>query len=66
MLRDIVDLREGDVIPIEMPEFNVLTATGIPMFRAQLGRSKDKLAFKILGKFDRKSSVFKMPKEEEK
>ncbi len=66
MLRDIVDLREGDVIPIDMPEINVLTANGVPMFRAQLGRSKDKLAFKVVEKIIRQTGVIKVPEEEEK
>lgn len=53
MLRDIVDLREGDVIPITMPDDHVLTANGVPMFRVVLGRSKNNLAFKVVEKIDR-------------
>lgn len=55
-LRDIVDLRPGDVIPIQMPESSVLTANGIPMFRVVLGRSKENLALKIVNVLDRKQA----------
>lgn len=52
-LRDIVDLREGDVIPITMPETHTLTANGVPMFKAQFGQSNDNLAMKILDYIER-------------
>jgi len=55
-LRDIVDLRPGDVIPIQMPETSVLTANGVPMFRVVLGRSKENLALKIVNVIDRKQA----------
>jgi len=46
-LRDIVDLRDGDIIPITMPESHVITANGIPVFRGLFGQSNDNLALKI-------------------
>lgn len=55
-LRDIVDLRAGDVIPIQMPESSVLTANGVPMFRVVLGRSKENLALKVVSIVDRKQA----------
>lgn len=55
-LRDIVDLKAGDVIPIEFPDFHVLTANGVPMFKAQLGQSRGNLALKIKEFFDRSSA----------
>jgi len=48
MLRDLVDLAPGDVIPIELPEQYILTANEVPMFRAKLGSRKGSLALKIL------------------
>jgi flagellar motor switch protein FliM len=54
-LRDILELRTGDVIPISMPESSVLTANGIPMFRVQLGRVKESLALQIVSIVDRKN-----------
>ncbi len=55
-LRDIVDLKAGDVIPIEFPDFHVLTANGVPMFRTQLGQHRGNLALKIKEFFDRSSA----------
>jgi flagellar motor switch protein FliM len=59
-LRDIVDLRAGDIIPINMPISHVLTANGIPMFQTQLGRSGENLALKILHRHKRQD-VFAKP-----
>src|SRR5690625_3323544 len=39
-LRDIVNLKPGDVIPVEMPEYHVVTANGVPMFRTHLGQHR--------------------------
>jgi flagellar motor switch protein FliM len=55
-LRDIVDLRPGDVIPIQMPDSSLMTANGVPMFRVVLGRSKENLALKIVSIVDRKQA----------
>lgn len=52
-LRDIVDLREGDIIPITMPEYTILTANGVPMFKTQLGQLNDNLAMRVLDFIDR-------------
>lgn len=52
-LRDIRDLKVGDVIPIEMPESNVITANGVPMFRVAMGQSRGHLAFKVNEMIDR-------------
>ena len=46
-LRDIVELRPGDVIPITLPEEHVLTANGIPMFKVNLGQCGEHLALKV-------------------
>jgi len=52
-LRDIVDMREGDIIPITMPDFHVLTANGVPLFKANFGQSNDNLAVRVLGQVER-------------
>ena len=52
-LRDIRDLKKGDVIPIEMPDLHVVTANGVPMFRVGLGQSRGFLALKIENMIDR-------------
>ncbi|MBV1877498.1 MAG: flagellar motor switch protein FliM [Pseudomonadales bacterium] len=48
MLRDLVDLAPGDVIPIDMPDEHILTANDVPMFRTRLGERNGSLAMKIL------------------
>lgn len=52
-LRDIRDLKVGDVIPIELPDSNVITANGVPMFRVGMGQSRGHLAFKVHEMIDR-------------
>lgn len=52
-LREVLDLQPGDVIPIDMPEKLVITANGVPVLNAKLGRSKGNLALQIIDKVDR-------------
>ncbi len=52
-LRDIVDLREGDIIPVNMPEMHTVTANGVPIFKAQFGQSNENLALKIIDHVER-------------
>ncbi|ASP40582.1 flagellar motor switch protein FliM [Bacterioplanes sanyensis] len=47
-LREVADLKAGDVIPIEMPEYFTLQANGIPLFLGKLGISDDNLAVKVI------------------
>ncbi len=53
LLRDIVDLRDGDIIPITMPDFQIVTANGVPMFKAKIGQCSENLALKIMEFVDR-------------
>lgn len=55
-LRDVMELQAGDVIPVDMPEHLILTANGVPVFNAKLGKSKGNLALQIVDKFDRRVS----------
>lgn len=52
-LRDIIDLKEGDVIPMDMPEELVLTANGVPMMLAKLGQSKGNMALQVIEKINK-------------
>lgn len=52
-LREIVNLRDGDIIPITFEDFHMVTANGVPMFNATLGQSSDNLALKVLEFIDR-------------
>ena len=47
-LRDIIDLNEGDVISVEMPESLTLRANGVPIFETGLGTSRGNLALKVI------------------
>jgi len=47
VLREILNFKAGDVIPIEMPESSTLTVNGMPVFEAVIGASNDHLALKI-------------------
>ncbi|WP_317931691.1 flagellar motor switch protein FliM [Halioxenophilus sp. WMMB6] len=52
-LRDIVGLKTGDVIPIDMPPHHIITANRVPMFRSMLGQHEGNLALKILNFVER-------------
>ena len=56
-LQKIMDLKAGDIIPIDMPENITVLVEGLPSFRAKLGRSRDNLALKIESKIKRPESV---------
>ncbi len=46
-LRDVMAMRPGDVIPIEMPAQVTLLAEGVPVYRAHYGVSRGNHALKI-------------------
>lgn len=46
-LRDIVDLKVGDVIPIDMPTEHITNANGVPMFKVNIGQVNNNLALKV-------------------
>ncbi|GLS24741.1 flagellar motor switch protein FliM [Marinibactrum halimedae] len=52
-LRDIVNLRSGDVLPVDMPPYHVITANNVPMFKAQVGQHSGNLALRIIGRVER-------------
>jgi flagellar motor switch protein FliM len=47
-LRDVLKLKPGDIIPIDMPDKVVSRVEKIPMFNTTFGEHKDKAALKIL------------------
>ncbi|MCP3908120.1 MAG: flagellar motor switch protein FliM [Oceanicoccus sp.] len=55
-LRDILELQEGDVIPVDMPEKFMVSANGVPMLDARLGQSKGNLALQVVDKIDRSNT----------
>ncbi|MFT5707034.1 MAG: flagellar motor switch protein FliM [Oceanospirillaceae bacterium] len=51
-LSDIVELRKGDVIPVEISKVLELRANKVPVFSCKLGISRGNLAVKIIEKID--------------
>ncbi|MEJ2686124.1 MAG: flagellar motor switch protein FliM [Gammaproteobacteria bacterium] len=49
-LRELMHLKPGDVIPIDVPELVTLCAEEIPLFRARFGVSQGSRALKIQGR----------------
>lgn len=56
-LRDIMELKVGDIIPVEIPEHITVLVEDLPSFRAKMGRSRDNVALKITEKIKRPESV---------
>lgn len=56
-LETIMNMKDGDVIPIEMPEYITVLIEGLPTFRSKLGRSREYMALKIVEKIPRPESV---------
>lgn len=46
-LRDVLDFKEGDVIPIDLPDEVTLISDEIPLFRCEYGVSEGMMAVKI-------------------
>ena len=53
-LIDILNLKEGDILPITMPEMVTLRAENIPVLRGKVGESKGNKAVKIIEVVDHK------------
>jgi len=56
-LQELMDIKAGDVIPVEIPEHITVLIEGLPTFRAKMGRSRDNLALQIVEKIPRPTSV---------
>ncbi len=56
-LKQIMEFKAGDIIPVEMPEYITVLIEDLPTFRAKLGRSRDNLALQITDKIPRPTSV---------
>jgi flagellar motor switch protein FliM len=53
-LRDILHMRPGDVIPVEMPESLIMRANGVPSFKVKLGSHKGNLALQVIEPIERR------------
>jgi flagellar motor switch protein FliM len=47
-LRDIIDLKQGDVIPVDIPEMLTLRANGVPIYKTRMGTSRGNLGLEIV------------------
>ncbi|AWL12556.1 Flagellar motor switch protein [Saliniradius amylolyticus] len=56
-LQDIMNMKEGDIIPVEMPEHVTMFIEDLPTFRTKMGRSRENLALKVTEKIPRPTSV---------
>ena len=56
-LRELMELRPGDIIPVEMPENLLVFVEDLPTFHAKMGRTKENVALKITDKIKRPDGV---------
>lgn len=47
-LRDLVNMKPGDVIPVDLPDYVVSRVEGVPVFRAMYGVSDGNYALKVV------------------
>jgi flagellar motor switch protein FliM len=53
-LKDVMELKVGDIIPVDLPDKLVVEAGGLPAFRAEFGQSRGFSALKIVDDITRK------------
>ena len=51
-LRDLMMMRPGDVIPVDLPRTVPVIVSGVPCFRGSVGRADDRYAVKITDRID--------------
>ncbi|WP_425314057.1 FliM/FliN family flagellar motor switch protein [Shewanella dokdonensis] len=56
-LRDVMEFKAGDVIPVELPEYLVMRIEDLPSYRCKLGKVQDNLALQIMTKIARPETV---------
>lgn len=56
-LNQVMELKDGDIIPIEMPEYLTVYIEDLPTYRAKLGRCRDNIAIQIAEKIKRPESA---------
>ncbi len=56
-LRQLMELKAGDIIPIEMPETAMLYVEDLPSYRVKLGKKNEKMALKVDTKLKRPDTV---------
>ncbi|RKF19487.1 flagellar motor switch protein FliM [Alginatibacterium sediminis] len=56
-LRDLMELKAGDVIPVDMPDHALMLIEDLPSYRGKLGKKGDGLALKITEQLKRPETV---------
>jgi len=56
-LNDVVKMKKGDIIPIELPDFATILSQEIPLFKASFGTHADQYALKIEQKYQRPEHI---------
>ncbi|MFK5986311.1 MAG: flagellar motor switch protein FliM [Pseudomonadota bacterium] len=56
-LRDVVKLKDGDIIPIDVPDYSTISSADIPLFIANFGIHNDQLAVKIVDQYERPEHI---------
>lgn len=56
-LKDVMNFKAGDIIPVELPEYIMMKIEDLPTYRCKMGRSRDNLALKIYEKIPRPETV---------
>jgi flagellar motor switch protein FliM len=56
-LRDLMELRTGDIIPIDMPENATMFVEELPTYRVKMGRANDNIAVQVSEKIRRPDVV---------
>ncbi|GGZ00734.1 MULTISPECIES: flagellar motor switch protein FliM [Shewanella] len=56
-LRDVMEFKAGDVIPVELPEYLVMRIEDLPTYRCKLGKVQDNLALQVAAKIQRPETV---------
>ncbi len=55
-LRDVMNMKAGDIIPIDIADEIFMDVEGVPIFKGSFGVSRGNIAFKISGKIERKET----------
>lgn len=51
-LLEVSEMKKGDIISVDMPDYVTFVANGIPLFKTKLGVSRGNIAVKILERID--------------
>jgi len=57
ILKDVLKLKDGDIIPIDLPEFSTVYSEDVPLFKSKMGVHNDQLAVKIISQFERPEHI---------